>query len=106
MYKRLPIPLLLTVISAIGIGISSPVRSASLLGSQSTNTDAKPEAKLIAGNPCPYGLRPYFPPPCNTNWNVPTPVQIQTISETNANSNSSTQQQSYYPRINNQRPLA
>ena len=64
LYKRLSLPLLLTVISATGIGLSSPARSASLLGSQSTAIDANPEAILIARNQCPNGMSPDFQPPC------------------------------------------
>ncbi len=69
LYKRLSLPLLLTVISATGIGLSSPARPASLLGSQSTAIDANPEAILIARNQCPNGMSPNFPPPC---WKPPT----------------------------------
>ncbi len=55
LYKRLSMPLLLTLISATGIGVSSPARSATLAGSQSTIIDAKPEAILIAGYRCQPG---------------------------------------------------
>jgi hypothetical protein len=64
LYKRLSMPLLLTVISATGIGVSSPARSASLIGFQSTAIDTNPEATLIAGRvpPCKKGQ---MPPGCN-----------------------------------------
>ena len=48
LHKRLSMPLLLTVISAIGIGVSSPAQSTSLLNFQNTSIDAYPEATLIA----------------------------------------------------------
>lgn len=66
LYKRLSLPLLLTVISATGIGVT-PARSASLLGSQNTILDVKPETILIAQR-CPYGMKPEFDPPCHSSW--------------------------------------
>ena len=63
LYKKLSLPLLLTVVSAIGIGVT-PARSASLIGSQQATIDTNPEATLIAGRvpPCKKGQ---MPPGCN-----------------------------------------
>ena len=64
LYKRLSLPLLFTAISATGIGVSSPARSASLIGLQSTAINTNPEAILIAGRlpRCEYGQ---MPPGCD-----------------------------------------
>ena len=64
LYKRLSLPLLFTAISATGIGVSSPARSASLIGLQSTAINTNPEVILIAGRlpRCQYGQ---MPPGCD-----------------------------------------
>ncbi len=51
LYKRLSMPLLLTVISVAGIGVT-PARSASLVGLQSKVIDANPKEILIAKPEC------------------------------------------------------
>ena len=81
LYKRLSLPLLLTVISASGIGVT-PARSASLISSQNTILDVKPETILIAQR-CPYGMKPEFDPPCHSSWaNIEiSPDHEQTPSE-------------------------
>lgn len=63
LYKRLPLPLLLTVIFATGIGVT-PARSMSLVGSQNTDIDYNLESTLIAGRlpPCQPGQ---MPPGCD-----------------------------------------
>lgn len=65
LHKRLSMPLLLTLISATGIGVSSPAQSTSLLGSQNTAIDANPEATLVAQ----YMECPTSPPPSHPCWN-------------------------------------
>lgn len=74
LYKRLSMPVLFTVICVTGIGVSTPARSATLAGSQSTAINAKPEATLIAGNPCPYGMKPEFDYPCHSAATNKAPV--------------------------------
>ena len=80
LYKRLSMPLLVTVISATGIGVSSPARSASLLGSQSTIIDTNPEATLIAGRvpPCKRGQ---MPPGCDPGHTQARPEPDSTSDE-------------------------
>lgn len=63
LHKRLSMPLLLTVISVTGIGVSSPARSASLIGFQSTAINTNPEATLIAGH-MPRCKPGQMPPGC------------------------------------------
>ena len=59
LHKRLSMLLLITVISVTGIGVSTPARSATLAGFQSTIIDA-PEATLIARRPCKPGEPPHL----------------------------------------------
>ncbi|HCF30661.1 MAG TPA: hypothetical protein DEV81_26490, partial [Cyanobacteria bacterium UBA11049] len=65
LYKRLSLPLLLTVISATGIGVT-PARSASLLSSQDTVIARKP--------PCdPPSI---VPPHCDGGFQWQAPVDV------------------------------
>ena len=76
LYKRLSLPLLLTVISATGIGVT-PARSASLLGSQNTVINANPESTLIAQrHQCPAN-----PPPSDPCWGEISNVTFPTDAE-------------------------
>ena len=79
LYKRLSLPLLLTVISATGIGVT-PARSASLIGLQSTAINTNPEAILIAGRlpRCEYGQ---MPPGCDLGHTQGRPVLEPSASE-------------------------
>ena len=77
LYKRLSLPLLLTVISAIGIGVSLPARSMLLVGDQNTAIDANPEATLIAQrHQCPAN-----PPPSDPCWGEISNVTFPTDAE-------------------------
>ena len=79
LYKRLSLPLLVTVISATGIGVT-PARSASLIGLQSTAINTNPEAILIAGRlpRCEYGQ---MPPGCDLGHTQGRPVLEPSASE-------------------------
>lgn len=77
LYKRLSMPLLLTVISVAGIGVSSPARSMSLVGDQNTAIDANPESTLIAQrHQCPAN-----PPPSDPCWGEISNVTFPTDAE-------------------------
>lgn len=91
LHKRLSLPLLLTIISVTGIGVT-PARSASLIGFQSIAIDTNPEATLIAGRvpPCQRGQ---VPPGCNPGHTQARPEPDPSSSEKLEIENRARQQQ-------------
>lgn len=78
--KRLLIPLLLIGIAAIGVGLSSPAQSASLMGSRGTVIAANLEEQSIEKNNVKW-CQPGQPPPLcripGPNTSAPEAVRFQ-----------------------------